>query len=247
FEQFSFISSEDLPEFQSLLARIGREGTDAIRPEDRTMLLSLPFKISPARHRLGIIDDDMRSRLLAARRAFAANLPERYTGAVAFFDAGRFNGAASLQDNILFGKLAYGQARGGERVGEIMAEVIRDLDLRPAVMEVGLGFHVGIGGGRLSGSQRQKLGIARAVLKRPDILVLNEATASLDGASQAAILSGVRAEFEGRGLVWAVHRPSMARGFDRVIVMRSGRVLEQGPVEELDREGTALHDLMGTE
>lgn len=247
FEQFSFISSEDLPEFQSLLARIGREGMEALGPEDRTMLLSLPFKISPARHRLGIIDARMRTRILAARRAFAENLPDRFAGAVEFFDVARFNAAASLQDNILFGKLAYGQARGAERVGEIMAEVIRELDLRPAVMEVGLNFHVGIGGGRLSGAQRQKIGIARAVLKRPDMLVLNEATATLDGGSQAAILAGLKEAFAGRGLVWAVHRPSMAREFDRAIVMRSGKVVAAGAIAELDRPGAALHDLIEAE
>ena len=50
-EQFSFISSDDLPEFQALLSRIGRDGIEALRPEDRTNLLSLPFKVSPARHR----------------------------------------------------------------------------------------------------------------------------------------------------------------------------------------------------
>lgn len=131
--------------------------------------------------------------------------------------------AASLLDNILFGKVAYGQARGAERVRDIVAQVIDALDLRAAVMEVGLSYHVGIAGGRLTGAQRQKLGIARAVLKRPDILVLNEATASLDGATQNALVDNLLKEFEGRGLVWAVHRPSMARRFDRAIVFRSGK------------------------
>ena len=247
FEQFSFISAEDLPEYQAVLTRINRDGIASLRPEERTMLLSLPFKVSPARHRLGVIDDDLQQRVLKARKAFAENLPEEYAGAVEFFDMGAFNAAASLQDNILFGKLAYGQARGAERVGEIIAEVIDRLDLRAAVMEVGLGFHVGNGGGRLSGSQRQKLGIARAVLKRPDVLILNEATGSLDGAAQTAILAGLKQEFDGRGLVWAVHRPSMAAEFDRVLVMKSGRVIEQGTFEELNREGTALHDLARAE
>ena len=247
FEQFSFISSEDLPEFQTVLGRVNREGTAALKPAERTMLLSLPFKISPARHRLGIIDDDLRARILKARKAFAANMPDEYQGAIEFFDVGAFNAASSLLDNILFGKLAYGQARSVERVRAIVGEVIDDLDLRPAVMEVGLNFHVGNGGGRLSGAQRQKLGIARAVLKRPDILVLNEATAALDGAAQNAILDGLLAEFEGRGLVWAVNRPSMARRFQRVIVMKSGRAVEKDTVEALDREGTALHDLIKSE
>ena len=247
FEQFSFISSDDLPEFQSVLTRLNRDGIASLRPDERTMLLSLPFKVSPARHRLGAIDDALQQRILKARKAFAENLPDEYRVAVEFFNADDFNAAASLQDNILFGKLAYGQARGAERVGEIIADVIDDLNLRTAVMEVGLSFHVGIGGGRLSSTQRQKLGIARAVLKRPDILILNEATASLDGAAQTAVLAGLRQEFEGRGLVWAVHRPSMARDFDRVFVMKSGRVVEQGIFAELDREGTVLHELVQAE
>ena len=210
FEQFSFISAEDLPEYQGVLTRINRDGIASLKPEERTMLLSLPFKVSPARHRLGVIDDDLQERILKARKTFAENLPDEHKGAVEFFDSGAFNAAASLQDNILFGKLAYGQARGAERVGEIISQVIDDLGLRAAVMEVGLSFHVGNGGGRLSGAQRQKLGIARAVLKRPDVLILNEATGSLDGAAQTAILAGLKQEFDGRGLIWAVHRPSMA-------------------------------------
>ena len=247
FEQFSFISSEDLPEFQAVLGRINRDGIAGLHPEDRTMLLSLPFKISPARHRLGVIDDGLRGRILKARKAFAQNLPDEYQGAVEFFEADRFNAASSLLDNILFGKLAYGQARGAERVREIVGKVIDSLELRPAVMEVGLGYHVGVGGARLSGAQRQKLGIARAVLKRPDILILNEATAGLDGNTQTRVLDGLIDEFEGRGLVWALHRPSMARRFDKVIVMKSGRVAEIGAPDTLDREGTALHDLIKSE
>lgn len=247
FEQFSFISSEDLPEFQAVLGRINRDGMAALRGDDRTMLLSLPFKISPARHRLGVIDDGLRARILEARKTFALSLPDEYQGAVEFFDADNFNSASSLLDNILFGKLVYGQARAAERVREVVGEVIDALDLRSAVMEVGLGFHAGVGGARLSGGQRQKLGIARAILKRPDILILNEATSNLDGATQARILDGLIAEFAGRGLIWAVHRPSMARRFDRIIVMRSGRVVEIDTPDALDREGTALHDLIESE
>ncbi|MGB0630270.1 MAG: ABC transporter transmembrane domain-containing protein [Alphaproteobacteria bacterium] len=247
FEQFSFISSDDLPEFQAVLTRINRDGIDTLRPEERTMLLSLPFKVSPARHRLGVITDDLQEKILVARRAFAENMPEEYQGAVEFFDVDAFNAAATLQDNILFGKLAYGQAGGADRVGEIMSAVIDDLDLRAAVMEVGLSFHVGIGGGRLSGAQRQKLGIARAVLKRPDVLILNEATGSLDGATQTALLSALREEMAGRGLVWAVHRASMAREFDRILVMKSGRVIEQGAWNDLNTEGSTLHELVQSE
>ena len=247
FEQFSFISSDDLPEFQAVLTRINRDGVGTLQPEERTMILSLPFKISPARHRLGIIDEQLQDRILVARKAFAENLPEEYRGGIEFFDVDGFNTAATLQDNILFGKLAYGQAGGAERVGEIMSAVIDDLDLRTAVMEVGLGFHVGIGGGRLSGAQRQKLGIARAIMKRPDVLILNEATGSLDGAAQSALLTAMRSEMDGRGLIWAVHRASMAQDFQNIVVMKSGRVIEQGNWDQLNKEGNELYELVKSE
>ena len=247
FEQFSFISSDDLPEFQAVLTRINRDGVGTLQPEERTMILSLPFKISPARHRLGIIDEQLQDRILVARKAFAENLPEEYRGGIEFFDVDGFNTAATLQDNILFGKLAYGQAGGAERVGEIMSAVIDDLDLRTAVMEVGLGFHVGIGGGRLSGAQRQKLGIARAIMKRPDVLILNEATGSLDGAAQSALLTAMRSEMDGRGLIWAVHRASMAQDFQNILVMKSGRVIEQGNWDQLNKDGNELYELVKSE
>lgn len=189
----------------------------------------------------------MKKRVLEARRAFAQNLPAALAGSVEFFDADRYNAAATLQDNILFGKLAYGHARGSERVGALLGEVVDALDLRPAMMEVGLDFQVGIGGARLSGNQRQKLAIARAVLKQPDILILNEAIAELDSASQTRVLEGLLAEFDGRGLIWTLHRASLARHFDRVLVMRGGKVVEQGSFEELDRDGGELRELLATE
>ena len=247
FEQYSFISSDDLPEYQALVSRIGRDGMAALRGEDRTKLLSLPFKVSPARHRLDVIDGAMRQRVLEARRIFADNLPDQLSNAVEFFGDGIYNAAASLQDNILFGKLAYGQARGAERVGKLIAEVIDALELRPDVMEVGLGFEVGIGGARLSAAQRQKLAIARAILKRPDVLVLDEATTGIDGPSQTMIMDNLLKEFDHRGLVWVLPRASLAAQFDRVLVMQGGKVVEQGTFDELDKDGSALRELVSAE
>jgi ABC-type cobalamin/Fe3+-siderophores transport system ATPase subunit len=247
FEQFSFISHEDLPEYQTLLTRLGRDDAATLEEEERNMLLSLPFKLVPARHRLDAIDDAMKDRLLVARRMFAENLPAELAGAVESFDVEKYNAASSLQDNILFGKLAYGQARGTERVGALIAELVDNLGLRPAVLEVGLGFHVGIAGSRLLSAQRQKLALARSILKRPDIMVMNEAMTALDGASQVRVMERLLAEFKGRGVVWALPRASLARYFDHVIVMRGGRVVEQGNYSKLETSGSALQELIGAE
>jgi hypothetical protein len=124
FEQFSFISASDLPEFGAILGRIGEAGTMALAKEDRVKLLSLPFKLIPARHRLDVVDESMQQRLLEARRVFRADLPPKARQQIEFFDPQLYNAAASVQDNILFGKIAYGESdapvgfydcRGGDR------------------------------------------------------------------------------------------------------------------------------------
>jgi putative ABC transport system ATP-binding protein len=247
FEQFSFISASDLPEFVAILGRIGADGTKALPRADRTKLLSLPFKLIPARHRLDVLDDTMQDRLLEARKAFRADLPTEARSQIEFFDAERYNAAASVQDNILFGKIAYGEADAPVRVPSVVAEVIDQLSLRQTIIEVGLDYNVGTGGSRLSFAERQKAGIAREVLKRPDLLILNEATSALDGQSQSRVTKGLKDEFAGRGIIWVLHRANLAKNFDRVLVLSNGKLEEQGTPSELDGNGSLMSLLIAAE
>ncbi len=228
FEQFSFIAAEDLPEFRTILSRLAGKSVADLDDAARARLAALPFRYIEARHRLGLIDAAMEGRLLAARRAFAENLPPAAAKAIEFYDRNRYNTAATLQDNILFGRIVYGQAQGPQRVGALISEVLEGLELRGAVVEVGLDYNVGVAGKRLSAAQRQKVGLARGLVKRPDLLVLNEATAVLDGAAQQRVLDKVLDACKGRGVVWALNRASLADRFDQVIVLQGGKVTASG-------------------
>lgn len=243
FQQFSFISAEELPDAQALLQRADRGNLMALDEIDRTYLMSLPFKLIPARHRLGLIDETFQEKILEARRIFAENLPADLQGSMDFFEVERYSAAANLQDNILFGKVSYGQAQAQDRVGALIREVVDELELRDTVVEVGLNFECGIAGSRLSGGQRQKLALARALLKKPDLLILAEATAPLDTDSQNHIHARLLESFKGRGLIWTVHRRSMAEAFDHIIVLRQGRVVESGTFEELNQPGSQFDAL----
>ncbi len=247
FEQFSFISANDIPEFIAILGAIDGNDLAALSKEQRQKLLSLPFKLIAARHRLDVLDEPMQQRLLEARRVFREQLPESARDQIAFFDPEHYNAAASLQDNILFGKIAYGEADAVARIPQVLAEVLDALSLRPAVISVGLDYHVGTAGARLSPAQRQRAAIARAVLKRPDLLILSEATSALDGQAQATVTRGLREEMAGRGLIWVLHRASLARNFDRVLVMSGGKLQEQGRFAELDRKDSLTTLLMAAE
>ena len=247
FEKYSFISAGDLPEFVAILVRVSSGGAAALPRGDRTKLLSLPFKLIPARHRLDVLDEAMQNRLLEARKVFRTDLPEQARSQIEFFDAEKYNAAASVQDNILFGKIAFGEADAPVRVPSLIAEVVDELSLRQTIIEVGLDYNVGTGGSRLSPAERQKAGIARAVLKRPDLLILNEATSALDGQAQSKVTQGLKEEFAGRGIIWVLHRASLARNFDRVLVLSNGKLEEQGTPAELDHIGSLMSLLIAAE
>jgi ABC-type multidrug transport system fused ATPase/permease subunit len=232
FDQFSFISAEELPEFQAILGRAAR-GLDSLTETDRQRLTALTFKMVPARHRLGLIDDPIRERLIEARRAFAANLPEDLADEIAFFDAAAYTPGATIQDNILFGKLVYGQANAANRVGALIAEILDETGLRDTIMLVGVDAETGSGGSRLSSAQRQKIAIARALLKRPGILLVHDATVALDATTQARILENVLAARKDETVIWTSSNPAVAEKFERVAVMEEGRVVETGSYEEL--------------
>ena len=167
-------------------------------------------------------------------------------GSVEFYDFQSYNSAATLQDNVLFGRLVYGQAQADQRIGTLIREVLDELALRDSVIEVGLDYNVGVGGKRLAATQRQKLGIARALIKRPQFLVVNEAVAVFDGRTQDRIRDRVLAAAEGRGVVWIANRPSQAEPFDDIVVMQAGRIVAHGAPAELAAKGGLYAELMAS-
>lgn len=247
FEQFSFIEADDLPEFTTLIARGEKSGRTALSETDQGLLLNLPFKYVEERHRLGLIDPEAEARLVEGRQRFSELLMDKDPGAVAFYRPESYNAAASLQDNILFGRLAYGQAQAAETIGRVMSELLDELGLRQRVIEAGLDFNVGIAGARLSIVQRQKLGFARCLLKQPDVLIVNEAAAGMDSSTQTSLLETVLHQRRGKGVVWTLQHPKAAEHFDHVLVMRAGRVAEQGSFAELIQPGSALSELLAAE
>ncbi len=244
FERFSFIQHDDLPLVKDILAQVADVGLDRIEESDRSTLLALPFKMISARHRLGLIDEAFEARILEARRLFAANLPEGMRGAIEFFDPGRFIGAASLQDNILFGKIITGQAEGAARIGRLMRQILDELELKPLVVKNGLGFQVGTGGARLPAADRQKIAIGRSILKRPVVLVLDQAAAVLDPSAQNRLLASVLESRKNRGVCWVLNRVDLAERFGQVLVIEKGRLVERGRFSDLKNSGGALSKLV---
>ncbi|MBT4353508.1 MAG: ATP-binding cassette domain-containing protein, partial [Rhodospirillaceae bacterium] len=248
FSQYSFIAGDHLPDFQILLGRAERLGLDSMEQEDRDRFLALPFMLIPARHRLGLITDEIKARILKARQEFASNIPDSLRGSIEFYSEEKYNGSASLQDNILFGKIASDKADSSEQVGNLISEVIESENIRPIVVEVGLGFQVGLAGSKLSAAQRQKVSLARALIRSPDVLILNEATSALDSGSQSKVIKNIMEATKGKNLLWVLQRVGLADVFDRVLVMSGGRVIETGSFKELESQpDSTLNNLLRDE
>src|SRR6185312_1169922 len=102
---------------------------------------------------------------------------------------------------------------------------------------------VGERGVKLSGGQRQRLSIARAILADPRILILDEATSSLDSESEAMIQNGLNFLMQGRTTFVIAHRLSTIRRADQILVVEQGLIVERGTHEELYRMGGRYYDL----
>ena len=243
FEQFSFIDADDLPGFNKLLRQSRQDGIENLADDDKRRLISLPFKLIVARHRLGLITKPIQQSILQARVKIREIAQNEDLG-IEFFEESSYNPRISIQDNILFGKLAYGQAHAQQKINSLIADVVNSLNLRDDIVEAGLRYEVGVAGGRLSSIQRQKLGMARALLKAPDLLVVNEALSTLDPASERRLINNVREAMSDRGILWILGRVQLAEQFDAVMVMERGKLLDKGPFTEMQQSNEHFQQLL---
>jgi len=118
---------------------------------------------------------------------------------------------------------------------ELVSEAIRIAQLTDFVASLpnGLDTHVGERGTKISGGQRQRLGIARAMFTKPKLLVLDEATSSLDGQTESDISDAIHNLKGTVTVVMIAHRLSTVRNADTVIYMDQGKILAQGTFEEV--------------
>ena len=124
----------------------------------------------------------------------------------------------------------------------LAAQVLDVIDALPQ----GLDTMVGERGYRLSGGEKQRLAIARMLLKDPAVVVLDEATSSLDSENEAAIQAALSIALEGRTAIVIAHRLSTITGADRIVVVDGGRVVETGRHADLLDDGGLYADLYRT-
>jgi putative ABC transport system ATP-binding protein len=233
FTRFSLLTASELPEYAQVVARMGRGALGDLALADRERLIRLALRLIPSRHRLGQIDESFVTNVLEARRRFAETLPPALAASFAPYDRERYFADGSLLDNLLFGKVVATSSLAVKKVNAIVEEVLEAERLRGLVLEVGLDHHVGLFGGRLSPPQRQRMALARALLKRPDILILDDSMTALEPGERAELHRRVLEAMKDRTVIAVVERPDLARLYEHVVVLDAGTVVETGTYREL--------------
>jgi ABC-type multidrug transport system fused ATPase/permease subunit len=134
----------------------------------------------------------------------------------------------SVRDNISFG---CGRKLSDQELGEIIK--LSGVELFIHKLEHGVDTIIGERGAKLSGGERQRIGIARALAKRPEILIFDEAPSALDSKSEKQVSKSIEKSSSGKTSIIITHRLSTALGCDKIFVMRAGNIVDSGRHEEL--------------
>ena len=243
FEQ-SPILPEELESYRQVVARSKKENLNAIAPKDRTRLLQLALRFTPGTHKMVALPEVLESLLLNGRVMFREKITTDDPQAFTFYENSGYIYSQTILNNIFFGKMKSAAPKAQEKINQSIVHLLIEEDLLETIVEIGLQFEVGSKGDKLSGGQRQKLAIARMLLKAPRVMIMDEATSALDNNSQARIQKLLETHWKGKSTLIAVaHRLDTIKSFDRIAVLKAGKIGEIGPYDELIARKGLLYEL----
>jgi ABC-type multidrug transport system fused ATPase/permease subunit len=244
FEQ-SPMEPDEFEDYRNLSLKLEASSREDLSGAEQAMLLRLALRFVAGVHTTGELQPELQDGLVQARSEFRSLIQADYPEAFTFYRISGYLPSLSILDNILFGRPRMDIPGAQERIAKSLMQLLIEEDLLERIVEIGMEFRVGTKGDRLSGGQRQKLAIARTFLKNSPLLILDEATSSLDNASQKRIQGVLESRWKGRSTIIAVaHRLDSIRNYDKIAVMKAGKIVEIGSFDELLERKGILYELV---
>lgn len=227
FDRYSFIAPAEIEELtRALEGTRQKSGGRKLSLELRDRLISFALHYVEPRHRLDLVDEGLKRRVLRARVSFRKFLPGIYASRIEFYNPDKIIASASISDNLLFGRIAFGATSAQEQVARIVDAVIKEQDLESFILRQGLEYEAGPGGRLLPAQLRLTINLVRAVLRSPQVLVLDSALSGFAPYEAEQILVAIRGEMKGRTVIVAIPDQELAEDFDRVIVFDGAKLVE---------------------
>ncbi|MCP3889082.1 MAG: ABC transporter ATP-binding protein [Desulfobulbaceae bacterium] len=245
FFKSSPVPANRLGDCEKVLRKLKNSPPLSLHQTEQTFLLFLALRFTPSVHTMTRLPKALEKQILTARKKFpdwcTAIAPDLFN----FYCESNYIHSQSILNNIIFGKVKHGHTRTQEIINQSILQLLIEEDYLEKIAAIGMEFEVGNMGDRLSGGQRQKLAIARVLLKQPKIILMDEATSALDNNSQSRIQRLMTMRWKGRRTVIAVvHRLDIIDTFDKIAVTKAGKLVEFGGYQELIDKKGILHELI---
>nr|WP_174820058.1 cyclic nucleotide-binding domain-containing protein [Ruegeria arenilitoris] len=225
-----------------LVERTRETGASGLDDDQLASLLAVPFVISA--EQIGpAFSEELKNRILELRHSHSDKLMERLNDVFEPLDPATFAPGLTVMENALFGKVSQiGGARSDE-VRKVIADVLTENGARPLVVELIYDVPVALGGQNLPAALAEPLAFTRATIKKPDILILENALASYGMDTQVAVFRNLRELLPDATIIYLNEQFKNPGAFDMFVEIRQGRVVSDQVPSDVEGDSAASADL----
>lgn len=225
-----------------LIERTDKAGMNGFSDAEIATLLLVPSQITA--EKIGpAFPEDMKTRIIGLRQSHAKDLQRGLGGLFVPLNMETYAPGLSVQDNAMFGKVSDGAGVRAEEVRELVADVLLEHGLRRQVVDLIYDLPISLGGANLPTQFAEPLALSRATIKRPDILVMDQALASYDMETQIAAHKRLRTLLPETTLIYLNDGFEREDVFDVFLELRQGRIVSDDMPGETEDDNAAIADL----
>ncbi len=224
---FGIGGPEDIEE----LTALSRSGKRKPPVAARQRFMALALDIVPARHRFVDMPEALADRFDTARDDLRKRVDEQAPDLFSWFDRDAYLAPASVLENLIFGQPRLDRVSSRETLETALSAYLREHGLENSVARIGLDFEVGVAGGRLTPQQRRTINFVRGLLKRPDVVVVEEVAQS--PLVPDRLIAAIREQLPEATIVAGMSDGRLAGCFEKAILLKSGRIAEVGAPDDV--------------